>query len=160
MICYTNIVARRWRIVKQKYSKQTFFRNCQKNLDLLQNYWYNIKVGCQMTPTYTWRCIEVVITSTIGNRVAVMSGTRVRIPPSPPEKNPLLSTDKRGFFSTKCAVRHDKHTFGAWSAAAHREAPIGVSGTLNFTSCDSTILHSGIAAASLRCSQNFAYNCK
>lgn len=28
----------------------------------------------------------MVITSTIGNRVAVMSGTRVQIPPSPPTK--------------------------------------------------------------------------
>ena len=38
------------------------------------------------TPTSIWSCIEVVITSTIGNRVAVMSGTRVQIPPTPPEK--------------------------------------------------------------------------
>ena len=30
--------------------------------------------------------IEVVITSTIGNRVA-FTGSRVRIPPTPPEKN-------------------------------------------------------------------------
>ena len=32
-----------------------------------------------------WNGIEVVITSTTGNRVAVMSGTRVRIPPIPPQ---------------------------------------------------------------------------
>ncbi len=31
-----------------------------------------------------WSGIEVVITSTTGNRVAVMSGTRVQIPPTPP----------------------------------------------------------------------------
>ena len=31
--------------------------------------------------------IEEVITSTTGNRVAVMSGTRVRIPPTPPNKS-------------------------------------------------------------------------
>ena len=30
--------------------------------------------------------IEVVITSTTGNRVVVKSGTRVRIPPTAPEK--------------------------------------------------------------------------
>ncbi len=38
-----------------------------------------------------WRSIEVVITSTTGNRVAVMSGTRVRIPPSPPKRKALCS---------------------------------------------------------------------
>ena len=31
----------------------------------------------------------MVITSTIGNRVAVMSGTWVQIPPTPPEYKPL-----------------------------------------------------------------------
>ena len=37
-----------------------------------------------------WNGIEVVITSTTGNRVAVMSGTRVRIPPTPPKSVPSL----------------------------------------------------------------------
>ena len=64
-------------------------------------------------------------------------------------KNLAEWVDKRLFFRTKCALRHDKHTFGAWSDALHREVPAGVSGTLNFTSCVSTILHSGIAATSL-----------
>ena len=32
-----------------------------------------------------WSGIEAVITSTTGNRVAVLSGPRVRIPPTPPE---------------------------------------------------------------------------
>ena len=31
-----------------------------------------------------WSGIEAVITSTTGNRVAVLSGPRVRIPPTPP----------------------------------------------------------------------------
>ncbi|MBR3961119.1 MAG: hypothetical protein IKK13_02765 [Clostridia bacterium] len=39
------------------------------------------------------------------------------------------------------------------------EVPAGVSGTLNFTSCVSTILHSGIAAASLGRSPNFTEYC-
>ena len=34
--------------------------------------------------------IEVVITSTIGNRVAVKSGPRVRIPPAAPKNKPTL----------------------------------------------------------------------
>ena len=33
-----------------------------------------------------WSSIEVVITSTTGNRVAVLSGSRVRIPPTPPKE--------------------------------------------------------------------------
>ena len=65
------------------------------------------------------------------------------------EKRVFCLPDKRLFFRTKCALRHDKHTFGALSDALHREVPAGVSGTLNFTSCASTILHSGIAAVSL-----------
>ena len=40
-----------------------------------------------------WNGIEVVITSTTGNRVAVMSGTRVRIPPTPPK---MKSRDHSG----------------------------------------------------------------
>ena len=35
-----------------------------------------------------WSGIEAVITSTTGNRVAVLSGPRVRIPPTPPQKAP------------------------------------------------------------------------
>ena len=40
----------------------------------------------------------MVITSTIGNRVAVMSGTRVQIPPSPPNKKRNFDTKLRFFF--------------------------------------------------------------
>jgi uncharacterized cupin superfamily protein len=35
--------------------------------------------------------IEVVITSTTGNRVVVKSGTRVQIPPTAPEKIPVTA---------------------------------------------------------------------
>ena len=42
--------------------------------------------------------IEEVITSTTGNRVVVKSGTRVRIPPTAPKKNELLSTKSSFFF--------------------------------------------------------------
>ena len=47
-----------------------------------------------------WSGIEAVITSTTGNRVAVLSGPRVRIPPTPPShpntldqwaKSPVIS---------------------------------------------------------------------
>lgn len=44
-----------------------------------------------------WNGIEVVITSTTGNRVAVMSGTRVRIPPIPPQT--LIKSDLVRVFS-------------------------------------------------------------
>ena len=55
-----------------------------------------------------WRCIEVVITSTIGNRVAVMSGTRVQIPPTPPTKKSLLSTKtKVTFLNDVCLSAND-----------------------------------------------------
>ncbi len=40
----------------------------------------------------------MVITSTIGNRVAVMSGTWVQIPPSPPNKK---TSQLRGFLFCK-----------------------------------------------------------
>ena len=44
------------------------------------------------------KVIEAVITSTTGNRVVVKSGTRVRIPPTAPKKNELLSTKSSFFF--------------------------------------------------------------
>ena len=55
-----------------------------------------------------WSGIEAVITSTTGNRVAVLSGPRVRIPPTPPShpntldqwaKSPVISRCS-GFFMT------------------------------------------------------------
>ena len=56
----------------------------------------------------------------------------VQVQQGEPEKKHLLSTDKRCFFSTKCALRQDKHTFSAGSDASHREVPAGVGGALNF----------------------------
>ena len=46
--------------------------------------------GTDKESVVTWSSIEVVITSTTGNRVAVLSGSRVRIPPTPPKSR--LST--------------------------------------------------------------------
>ncbi len=40
----------------------------------------------------------MVITSTTGNRVAVLSGTRVRIPPTPPEKTASKCSDLLAVF--------------------------------------------------------------
>ena len=48
-------------------------------------YWYNNIVALRSIRMINiWSRIEVAITSTIGNRVAVMSGTWVQIPPTPP----------------------------------------------------------------------------
>lgn len=72
-----------------------FFANSKKNcVDTGRGNPYNMEVitfVCKNAPfpafeQTCWRSIEVVITSTTGNRVAVMSGTRVRIPPSPPKR--------------------------------------------------------------------------
>ena len=72
-----------------------FFANSKKNcVDTGRGNPYNMEVMtfvCKNAPfpafeQTCWRSIEVVITSTTGNRVAVMSGTRVRIPPSPPKR--------------------------------------------------------------------------
>ena len=48
--------------------------------------------------------IEEVITSTTGNRVAVMSGTRVRIPPTPP-KTGAPAKRVRLFYKNFCRRR-------------------------------------------------------
>ena len=72
----------------------------------------------------------------------------VRVPPPAPEKNPHLSTTSVGSFQLSVP-------YGTISTPSVREAPIGVSGTLNFTLCVRTILHSGIAAASLGRSPSF-----
>jgi hypothetical protein len=51
--------------------------------------------------------IEEVITSTTGNRVVVKSGTRVRIPPTAPVKNPV-TMPVTGFSSaSKWGFDHD-----------------------------------------------------
>ena len=50
---------------------------------------------CRAQPM--WSSIEVVITSTTGNRVAVKSGPRVRIPPTPPEPQSLIYQGLRFF---------------------------------------------------------------
>ena len=41
---------------------------------------------------HSWSSIEVVITSTTGNRVTVKSRPRVQIPPAPPYKNANIDT--------------------------------------------------------------------
>ena len=73
---------------EQKAQKVIFLK---KPLDFWKEIRYN-NLRPVRDPPRIRRSIEVVITSTIGNRVAVMSGTRVRIPPSPPEKSTHLST--------------------------------------------------------------------
>ena len=55
---------------------------------------------------WTRSSIEVVITSTIGNRVVVMSGTWVQIPPSPPRRNGLCSIPIFLMWKIRPMLRH------------------------------------------------------
>ena len=112
-----------------------------------------------MTITSPWLSTQVrsLCASKISRLMILKKLLRAKIPkrrgvhpwwhPLHQKRNTLCLPDKGCFFSTKCALRHMKRIFGAWSDASHREVPAGVGGTLNFTSCVSTILHSGIAAA-------------
>ena len=51
--------------------------------------------------------IEEVITSTTGNRVVVKSGTRVRIPPTAPVKNPVTMPVTGFSFMLKWGFDHN-----------------------------------------------------
>ena len=72
-----------------------------------------------------WRSIEVVITSTTGNRVAVMSGTRVRIPPSPPRRSKLCIACSDFFIKVGAHSRRCSSSFAkshAWLTCSAQNA--------------------------------------
>ena len=50
-----------------------------------------------------WSGIEAVITSTTGNRVAVLSGPRVRIPPTPPSYPNTLDQRAKSPVISRCS---------------------------------------------------------
>ena len=63
-----------------------------------------------------WSSIEVVITSTTGNRVTVKSRPRVRIPPTPPKQKPRITLVMRGFCFFKPHVQYRKKGDLMWGA--------------------------------------------
>lgn len=78
-----------------------------------------------------WRSIEVVITSTTGNRVAVMSGTRVRIPPSPPRRDGLrdhnpVRINRTGFLIAPSSLLTPQKSSAALSRKKHSLVPRSV----------------------------------
>ena len=88
-------------------------RKLKKVLDFMATLTYNVQadklIACFLE--YAWRCRVVGRARTIGNRVTVRSGSRVRIPPSPPKglhkiDAPTETPDFIGGFAVFKAEKH------------------------------------------------------